>query len=87
MLETGQIMARKLNKATGPIAVVVPTRGLSASNVPGGPFWDPDAHMAFLQTLMLDLRPDIPVIPVEAHINDPLFSERVADEFIRLIQG
>jgi uncharacterized protein (UPF0261 family) len=87
MLETGQIMARKLNKATGPLAVVVPTRGLSTSNVPGGPFWDPDADMAFLQTLMLDLRPDIPVIPVEAHINDPAFSERVTDEFIRLIQG
>jgi uncharacterized protein (UPF0261 family) len=86
MLEMGQIMARKLNKATGPLAVVVPTRGLSTSNVPGGVFWDPDADMAFLQTLMLDLRPDIPVIPVEAHINDPAFSERVADEFIRLIE-
>jgi uncharacterized protein (UPF0261 family) len=85
MVQTGQAMARKLNKATGPLAVVVPTRGFSTSNVPGGVFWDPDADLAFLQTLMLDLRSDIPVIPVEAHINDNAFSERVADEFIRLI--
>ena len=65
--------------------MVVPTRGLSIPNVPGGVFWDPEADLAFLQALLLDLRTDIPVITVEAHISDPVFSERVADEFIRLL--
>ncbi|MEO8288039.1 MAG: Tm-1-like ATP-binding domain-containing protein [Chloroflexota bacterium] len=85
MQEVGRVMAQKLNKATGPLSVVVPTRGLSIPNVPGGVFWDPEADLAFLQSLMLDLRSDIPVITVEANINDPAFSSRVADEFLNLI--
>jgi uncharacterized protein (UPF0261 family) len=87
MQEMGQIMARKLNKATGPLSVVVPTRGLSVPNVPGGPFWDPDADLAFLQSLLLDLRSGIPIVTVEAHINDPIFSDRVADEFLQMVDA
>jgi uncharacterized protein (UPF0261 family) len=85
MQQMGQIMAKKLNKATGPLKVIVPTRGLSIPNVPGGPFWDPDADLAFLQSLLLDLGSSIPVITVEANINDEVFSDRVADEFLQLI--
>lgn len=86
MQEIGRIMAKKLNKATGPLVVAVPTRGLSIPNVPGGAFWDPEADLAFLQSLMLDLRNDIRVVTVEANINDPIFSERVADEFLKLLR-
>lgn len=84
-MEIARIMARKLNRAKGPVVVVVPTRGLSIPNVPGGAFWDPDADAAFLDTLRNDLRKDIPLITVGAHINDPVFSERVANEFLKLI--
>ena len=85
MQQVGQIMARKLNKSTGPLVVVVPTRGLSMPDTPGGVFWDPDADLAFLQSLLLDLRSGIPVITVEANINDQAFSDRVADEFLNLL--
>jgi uncharacterized protein (UPF0261 family) len=85
MREVGHIMARKLSKAKGSLKVVVPMRGLSIPNAPGGAFWDPEADLAFLQALMLELRQDIPVVTVEAHINDPVFSERVADEFLKLV--
>lgn len=84
-VEIARIMAGKLNRAQGPVIVVVPTRGLSIPNVPGGVFWDPDADAAFLDTLRNDLRKDIPLITVDAHINDPVFSERVAHEFLKLM--
>jgi uncharacterized protein (UPF0261 family) len=85
MVEVGRIMARKLNEASGPLAVVVPTLGLSIPNVPGGAFWDPEADAAFLDALQNDLRKDIPLITVEAHVNDAVFSGRVADEFLKLV--
>lgn len=85
MEQIGHTMARKLNMARGPIAVVVPTRGLSIPNVPGGVFWDPAADARFLSALQADLRRDIPLITVEANINDPAFSDRVADEFLGLM--
>lgn len=85
MEQIGHIMARKLNMARGPLVVVVPTEGLSIPNVPGGAFWDPPADARFRAALQADLRPDIPLIPVAAHVNDPAFADRVADEFLRLL--
>jgi uncharacterized protein (UPF0261 family) len=85
MVEIGRIMARKLNAARGPLVVVVPTQGLSIPNVPGGAFWDPAADAAFRDALRADLRPDIPLVLVDAHINDPSFADRVADEFLNLM--
>lgn len=84
-VEIGHRMAKKLNAAKGPVVVVVPTRGLSIPNVPGGVFWEPDIDGAFLDALQTDLRKDIPLIALEAHINDPVFSGRVADEFLKLM--
>lgn len=87
MEQIGHIMARKVNMARGAVSVVVPTRGFSIPNVPGGAFWDPAADARFLAALQADLRPDIPLITMEANINDPAFSGRVADEFLRLMGG
>jgi uncharacterized protein (UPF0261 family) len=86
-VEIAHRMARKLNAARGPVVVAAPTRGLSIPNLPGGAFWDPETDAAFLDALRADLRKDIPLVTVEAHINDPVFSERVADEFLRLVIG
>jgi uncharacterized protein (UPF0261 family) len=83
--EIGRIMAGKLNGARGRVVVVVPLSGLSIPNVPGGVFWDPEADAAFLDALRDNLREEIPLITVDAHINDPAFSERVAKEFLKLV--
>jgi len=84
MVEIGRRMARKLSGARGPLAVVVPTRGLSIPNVPGGVFWDPDADAAFREELRAGLRQDIPLHLVDAHINDVEFADFVAERFIDL---
>jgi uncharacterized protein (UPF0261 family) len=86
MEQIGAIMARKLNAAHGPLVVVVPTQGLSIPNVPGGVFWDPEADAAFRAALGAGLREDIPLITLDAHINDAAFADRVADEFLTLMQ-
>ena len=51
MAQLGRIFAERLNEATGPIEVMVPTEGLSIPNVPGGAFWDPAADAGFLASL------------------------------------
>ena len=48
MIELGRRFAERLNEARGPVAVMVPTEGLSIPNVPGGVFWDPEADAGFL---------------------------------------
>jgi uncharacterized protein (UPF0261 family) len=86
MAAVGAIMARKLNAARGPVIVLMPTGGLSIPNVPGGAFYDPDADAAFLAALRADLRGDIPLRLVEAHVNDVAFGQAAAAAFLELIE-
>ena len=86
MRRLGEIFAERLNEATGPVAVMAPTGGLSIPSVPGGVFWDPEADAGFLDALRAHLRRDIPVTLHEHHINDREFAEAVADRFIALAE-
>lgn len=85
MIALGHLFAERLNEAGGPVVIAVPTQGLSIPNVPGGVFWDPDSDAAFLETLRTDLRPNIPVLTYERHVNDPEFGRLVADLFVDLM--
>ena len=85
MAQLGRVFAERLNQATGPVQVMVPTQGLSIPNVPGGPFWDPDADAAFLTELRRHLRPDIPLSTLDVHINSTEFALAVADRFLALL--
>jgi uncharacterized protein (UPF0261 family) len=86
MAALGRIFAERLNGATGPVAIVVPTAGLSIPSVPGGVFWDPEADARFLSELRQHLRPDIPIDTHNAHINAEEFASAVADRFLELVQ-
>ncbi|MGW8226202.1 MAG: hypothetical protein ACWGOY_10730, partial [Anaerolineales bacterium] len=81
----GHLFAERLNLATGPLLIAVPTRGLSIPNVPDGPFWNPDADAAFLSVLREEIDPEIPILTFENHVNDPEFGKQVADLFINLM--
>jgi uncharacterized protein (UPF0261 family) len=71
----GRWMAEKLNRATGPTGAVVPSKGFSAYDVETGPFFDRAADSAFVSELGAGLRPGIPLLKVDAHINDAVFAE------------
>lgn len=81
MAVIGGVFAERLNAATGPVRVVVPTRGLSLPNTPGGPFWDPPADVAFLTALRAGLRDGITIETADRHVDDPSFGREVADLF------
>ena len=86
MVQLGHIFAEKLNAAKGRVVVVVPTEGLSIPNVPDGPFWNPEADAAFLETLQKELRDDVRVHTAPRHVNEPEFGVEVANLFIRLVE-
>ncbi len=77
--ELGRILARKLNAATGPLAVFIPTGGVSMIDVPDGPFHDPVADAALIRELKAGLRPAIEVVEMATDINDPAFARAMAE--------
>jgi uncharacterized protein (UPF0261 family) len=85
MIALARVFADRLNAAVGPVAVLIPTAGLSIPNVPGGPFWDPAADAGFRTELRRRLRADIPITTCDCHINAPAFAAAVADRFVALL--
>jgi uncharacterized protein (UPF0261 family) len=77
--ELGRILARKLNRATGPLTVFIPHGGLSMIATPGGPFHDPAADAALIRELKAALRPDVEVVELATDINDPAFATAMAE--------
>lgn len=86
MVLLGSTFAQRLNQAKGPLEIVVPTQGLSIPNIPDGPFWDPEADAAFLDSLRSKLREDIPIFTYAHHINSDEFAESVAGHFLALLE-
>lgn len=88
--ELGRIIARKLNKARGPVAVLIPKRGVSAIDVEGMPFYDEAADRALFENLKAGLDRRIEVHELNMDINDPRFARAMAsrlDDFIRARQA
>lgn len=85
MVELGHIFAERLNLAKAPVIIAVPTQGLSIPSYPGGVFWNPEADAAFLAVVRREIRPDIPIITFERHVNDPVFGVEVAELFTEMM--
>lgn len=77
----GRIFASKVSAATGPTAVLLPLRGLSAIDAPGQPYWDAEADGALFEAIRAGLRDDLPLLEVDANINDPEFADAVVAAF------
>ncbi len=87
MIKAAQAIVDPLNRAIGPIVVLIPSLGFTEINQPGREFWLPDGNRAAIETLKNNLRPEIPVVVLDVHINDPVFADALADCMERLIAG
>ncbi|RZJ26478.1 MAG: UPF0261 family protein [Haliea sp.] len=74
-------IAEQLNRAAGPVRLLLPLGGLSMLDAPGQPFHDPQANAAFFGTLQQQFRAsgDHRLIALPCHINDPAFAAALAD--------
>lgn len=84
-MELAGILAAKVNRATGPTAVLLPMLGLDAyQKRPDGPYIDDAIEGAFFTALRAQLRPDLPCRAAPFNINDPAFADLAADCFLTL---
>lgn len=85
--EMGRIFAEKANKADGPVAFLLPLRGVSILDSEDNIFWWPEANRAMFDAIKANLKEGIPVYEVDANINDPVFSDRAVEILIELIKN
>jgi uncharacterized protein (UPF0261 family) len=85
--ELGRQIGRKLSAATGPVALYVPLKGVSAIAVEGQVFHDPEADTALLEGLHETLGPNVEVHELDADVNDTAFSVGMADRLHAMIEA
>ena len=84
--ELGRITAEKLNRAQGPVAFLMPLRGVSAIDSTGLPFSWPEADSSYLDALKANIDPRIRLVEVDAHINDEDFARDAASCLLELMK-
>jgi uncharacterized protein (UPF0261 family) len=85
--ELGRIIARKLAGARGPVALFIPLKGVSAIDVEGGPFYDPDADQALFTALRENLSDNVELHELDHNINDPEFAEATVEKLVEYLQA
>lgn len=82
----GEWIARAANESTGPVTVLIPLKGVSQLDSPGGDFWDPEADRACFDAVKANLNPGIPVIEMDLNINDTAFSEKAVELLLGMLK-
>ena len=77
--EIGRITATRLDRAIGPVTVLIPLQGVSAIDKIGAPFYSPEALDAYRRALKTSLSPAIRLVELDAHINDEGFAVAAVD--------
>ncbi len=86
MITIGKVMAEKVNKTLGPAIVIIPLRGFSMYCREGESLYDPEGDRIFIDTLKEHLRPQIPVMEVDANINEPVFAQTTVSALMRILE-
>jgi uncharacterized protein (UPF0261 family) len=84
-IHIGEMIAKAANAATTSVAVLIPLKGVSQLDSPGGAFWDPEADRACFKAIKKNLKPGIPVIELDYNINDPEFADRAAETLLDML--
>ncbi|MEO1681090.1 MAG: Tm-1-like ATP-binding domain-containing protein [Pseudomonadota bacterium] len=79
MREVAGELAAALNAASGPKTLIVPLGGFSHQDAPGGAIQDRALREVFLGAARRQLRPEIEVRVVEAHIADPAVTAAILE--------
>jgi uncharacterized protein (UPF0261 family) len=82
----GKVFAEKANAARGPVAFLLPLRGVSMLDADNQPFFDRDADNAMFDAIKTNVRKGIEVIEMDSNINDPEFSAKAVEMLLALIK-
>jgi len=75
--------ATQLAQAKGPVAMILPERGLGEWDRDGADLHNPDGLAAFLKALEAHLPPNVDAHRIACHINDAAFADKALEIFDR----
>ena len=85
LIAVARAMAERLNAATGPVSVLIPSLGWSQVGSPGGPLHDLETNAAFVGELRRLVHERVAVRELPIAINDDPFGTLAAEELLSML--
>lgn len=82
----GQMIAKAANESMGPVAILLPLKGVSMLDSPGGAYWDPEADKACYDAIKAGVKKGIKVVEMDNNINDPEFATKAAEMLLAMMR-
>jgi uncharacterized protein (UPF0261 family) len=82
----GRVFAQKANAAKGPVAFLIPLKGVSILDGDDQPFCDREADKAMFDAIKANLKEEIAVVEMDNNINDLEFSAKAVEMMLELIE-
>ncbi|RWC39748.1 MAG: UPF0261 family protein [Mesorhizobium sp.] len=80
----GEWIGARLARCAGPVHFLIPEKGVSALDIEGGAFFDPEADAVLFEAIERTIRPNDTrrVTRLPLHINDPEFAKAATSAFL-----
>jgi len=82
----GKEIAEKASAAQGPTAILLPLKGVSAIDREEQAFWWPQADRALFQSIRNWAGPQVKLIELDSHVNDPEFARAAAHTLLGMVK-
>jgi uncharacterized protein (UPF0261 family) len=82
----GENLAKKVSNSKAPATILLPLKGISQIDAAGGVFYQPETDRVLFETLKKHAARHIPVVEVNAHINEVEFSEKAVQTLLAMMQ-
>lgn len=81
----GKLLASKLNNAKAVVKILIPLKGISQIDAEEEIFYRPEIDAALFGAIRKNANDDIPVIDVDAHINDEAFATALVEHLLKML--
>lgn len=81
----GERLANKLNDSEAKVTILLPMKGISQIDSTGDIFFKPEVDKVLFESIKTHTKSSIPVIEMDAHINDETFAEALVDNLIKIM--
>ena len=79
------VFAEKLNRASGPVKMMIPLNGWSSVDIPGNPTYNPEEDRIFVEELREKLNSEIQIVEVQANMEDEAFARAVVAAALEIL--
>ena len=86
MRQGARLYAEKLNRAKGPIKLLIPLRGWSNIDKPGSILYNPEEDKTFMDELKAHLTRKIDIEELDCNLEDPEFARALVESFDKLFK-